>query len=59
MKVDEKNKNKKINFEVKRVYVGKKAIEEVFEEMMEHIVETNLENIKDKKTNASVSKHWL
>ena len=49
MKVDEKNKNKKINFEVKRVYVGKKAIEEVFEEMMEHIVETNLENIKDKK----------
>ena len=39
MKTDEKKKNRKINFEVKRVYVGKKPIGEVFEEVIEHIVE--------------------
>lgn len=48
MKTDEKKKNRKINFEVKRVYVGKKPIGEVFEEVIEHIVERNLENKKKK-----------
>lgn len=46
---DEKKKNRKINFEVKRVYVGKKPIGEVFEEVIEHIVERNLENTKEEK----------
>ncbi|HBF6354657.1 TPA: recombinase RecR [Clostridioides difficile] len=53
MKKDEKKKNRKINFEVKRVYVGKKPIGEVFEEVIEHIVERNLEdNTKEKHTQA-------
>lgn len=46
MKTDKKKKNRKINFEVKRVYVGKNHIGEVFEEVIEHIVERNLENTK-------------
>ena len=49
MKTDEKKKNRKINFEVKRVYVGKNHIGEVFEEVIEHIVERNLENTKEEK----------
>ena len=49
MKTDEKKKNRKINFEVKRVYVGKKPIGEVFEEVIEYIVERNLENKKEEK----------
>ena len=49
MKTDEKKKNRKINFEIKRVYVGKKPIGEVFEEVIEHIVERNLENTKEEK----------
>ncbi len=51
MKTDEKKqgKKKKINFEVKRVYVGKKPMGEVFEGVIEHIVENNIKNNENRK----------
>lgn len=53
MKINNNKRIKKINFEVKRVYVGKKPIGEVFEEVIEHIVERNIEdNKKEKQTQA-------
>ncbi|HEL0631631.1 recombinase RecR [Streptococcus suis] len=53
MNNEKKKKNKKIKFEIKRVYVGKKPIEEVFEGVIEHIAMKNLEDTKeDKRTQA-------
>lgn len=50
---EKKKKNKKIKFEIKRVYVGEKPIGEVFEGVIEHIAMKNLENTKeDKRTQA-------
>ena len=63
MKTDEKKKNRKINFEVKRVYVGKKPIGEVFEEVIEHSDWTHcrkkFRKYKRRKTNASVINSWI
>mgnify|MGYP000197845587 CR=1 FL=1 len=49
MNKDKNQKNRKIYFEIKRVYVGKKPIGEVFEGVIEHIAMKNLENSKDNK----------
>lgn len=50
---DKKTKDKKIHYEVKRVYVGKKTIGTAFEKVMEHVLERNIKNeIKDKHTQA-------
>lgn len=49
MKVENKKKVKKVNFEAKRVYVGQKPIEEVFEDIIEHVVERNLEKDRENK----------
>lgn len=51
MNNEKKKKNRKIKFEIKRVYVGKKSIGEVFEGVIEHIVDKNLEEEnKNKQT---------
>lgn len=46
-------KKNKVNFQIKRVYVGKRPMEEVFGEVIEHIVENNIKHkIKAKQTQA-------
>ena len=46
-------KKNKVNFQIKRVYVGKRPMEEVFGEVIEHIVETNIKHkTKAKQTQA-------
>ena len=53
MNNEKKKKNKKIKFEIKRVYVSERPIGEVFEGVIEHIAMKNLENTKeDKQTQA-------
>lgn len=53
MELKKKKRSGKINYEIKRVYVGKKPIEEVFEDIIEHVVERNLEKYrKNKQTQA-------
>ena len=54
MELKKKKRSRKINYEIKRVYVGKKPIEEVFEDIIEHVVERNLEKINKRKR-----KYWL
>lgn len=49
MELKKKKQSEKINYEIKRVYVGKKPIEEVFEDVIEHIVERNLQKDKEIK----------
>ena len=47
----EQIKKNKVNFQVKRVYVGKRPMEEVFGEVIEHIVEDNIKyKTKEKQT---------
>ncbi len=43
MELKNKKRSGKINYETKGVYVGKKPIEEVFEDIIEHVVKRNLE----------------
>ncbi|MBL7575657.1 hypothetical protein SAMN00017477_1685 [Peptoniphilus asaccharolyticus DSM 20463] len=53
MNTDRNKKHRQVKFEVKRVYVGKKPIEEVFENVIEHIVDKNIEvDNKRKQTQA-------
>lgn len=48
---NKENTNKKTKFEIERVYVGKKPMEEVFENIIEHILEGNIiTNSKEKDT---------
>ena len=49
MELKKKKRSRKINYEIKRVYVGKKPIEEVFEDIIEHVVERNIEKINKRK----------
>ncbi|WP_115311944.1 recombinase RecR [Peptoniphilus indolicus] len=49
MKKTNEKKHRKIKFEIKRVYVGE-TITEVFEEVIEHIVDKNLEEKNKKQT---------
>ena len=49
MELKKKKRSRKINYEIKRVYVGKKPIEEVFEDITEHVVERNLEKDRENK----------
>ena len=39
---NKENTNKKTKFEIERVYVGKKPMKEVFENIIEHILEGNI-----------------
>lgn len=43
MNTDRNKKYRQVKFEVKRVYVGEKPIEEVFENVIEYIVNKNIE----------------
>lgn len=53
MNTDRNKEHRQVKFEVKRVYVGKKPIEEVFENVIEHIVDKNIEvDNKRKQTQA-------
>ncbi len=46
------NTNMKTNFEIERVYIGEKPMKEVFENLMEHILESNIiTNDKEKDMN--------
>lgn len=36
------NTKKKTEFEIERIYIGKKPMEEVFENIIEHILEDNI-----------------
>ena len=48
---NKENTNKKTKFEIERVYVGKKPMEEVFENIIEHILGGNIiTNSKEKDT---------
>ena len=48
---NKENTNKKTNFEIERIYIGKKPMEEVFENIIEHILEDNIiTNNKGKNT---------
>lgn len=44
------NTKKKTEFEIERVYIGKRPMEEVFENIIEHILENNIIT-KDKEKN--------
>lgn len=48
MELKKKKRSGKINYEIK-VYVGKKPIEEVFEDIIEYVVERNLEKDRENK----------
>ncbi len=39
---NKENTNKKTKFEIERIYIGKKPMEEVFENIIEHILENNI-----------------
>ena len=47
---NKENTNKKTKFEIERIYIGKKSMEEVFENIIEHILENNIIT-KDKENN--------
>ena len=36
------NTNNKTKFEIERIYIGKKTMEEAFENIIEHILEDNI-----------------
>lgn len=53
MAEEKRTQDKRIHYEVKRVYIGKKPIGTAFEKVIEHVLEKNIKNeIKDKHTQA-------
>lgn len=47
-----KKTQKKIKYQVERVYVGEKPMNEVFEGIIEHVVDENIKNEELKKKHA-------
>lgn len=52
MNTKKKTQKKKIKYQVERVYVGEKPMNEVFEGIIEHVVDENIKNEELKKKHA-------